>query len=726
MAPPSGQRHVCHCGRGFLRKEHLRRHQAIHSSPSFTCHVCSRSFSRSSSVVSRPKGRRLKVRKPGRYSDLLRRHLTLHDGPAHSDSKRVRACDACHASKIRCDGGTRCSLCTKRGIDCAFTRGPGPNGTSDLQRRSVSSLPSTSKSHSPDTPTPSIPTSDADGTVKTVTSLSTSYTDIVGPADQATQHLNPSIATAGLKLILNVISNPLSSETMSRNRLQLPEEIEKWSSECLRAYITNFHDRWPILHIPTFEREVISIGLRSTAIMIGSWVRNETADNSLVYDIHSILVKNLLADLNDTLMKKGRLLYSLLVTVFRQLKVFNAEAVEHQIRIHFSGDFPPWAFAMKEKWKRLTTNLFKLDTYISLLTQQPPSVQREEMSLGLTSTFALWNAYGLDVFFRRWPSEPLERSSYKICDLALGSQQPISPVMLVEDIQIRMMGVTNYVWILSKMRGNPNPALCASADQKELIATRLKRCKLQLDGMAALWMDPEQHKMHIEFLLRAYMGSEEPFHNDWEKYSRGRFFSYVFSATMMYHLLSMHIYADAQSYMQNLPGITSSLAPCGITLPNPPNTAEIKEWAMSMDSRIAVSHAIVAYRVYSGHVSPSELKAEVVDPIAHMTIAVGAGILWTWIQNNGMTCTCDCMNVPLVDGLDFGFVRLETGKSPEVESWIRTGGDVWLNGVQVCKCNVGVWLSPFAAILAHGARKWEIGNAFAQKLWNQLGLQRSV
>lgn len=251
----------------------------------------------SSSVVSRPKRHRLKVRTPGLYSDLLRRHLTLHDGPAHSDSKRVRACDACHASKIRCDGGTRCSLCTKRGIDCAFTRGPGPNSTSDLQRRSVSSLPSTSKSHSPGTPTPSIPTSDADGTSKTVTSLSTSYADVVGPADPGAQHLDPSIATAGLKLILNVISNPLSSETMSRNRLQLPEEIEKWSSECLRAYITHFHDRWPILHIPTFEREVISIGLRSTAIMIGSWVRNETADNSLVYDIHTILVKNLLADL---------------------------------------------------------------------------------------------------------------------------------------------------------------------------------------------------------------------------------------------------------------------------------------------------------------------------------------------------------------------------------------------------------------------------------------------
>lgn len=249
--------------------------------------------------MSRPRRRRLKVRKLGRYSDLLRRHLTLHDGPAHSDSKRVRACDACHASKIRCDGGTRCSLCTKRGIDCAFTRGPGPNSTSNLQRRSLSSLPSVSKSHSPDTPTPSMPTSDLHDTPKPDIHqvVATSYTNIVGPAAQGTQHLGPSIATAGLKLILNVISNPPSSETLSKNRLQLPPEVEKWSSECLRAYMRHFHDRWPLLHIPTFEREVISIGLRSTAIMIGSWVRNETADNSLVFDIHSMLVKNLLADL---------------------------------------------------------------------------------------------------------------------------------------------------------------------------------------------------------------------------------------------------------------------------------------------------------------------------------------------------------------------------------------------------------------------------------------------
>ncbi|KAL7936486.1 hypothetical protein V8C35DRAFT_295618 [Trichoderma chlorosporum] len=740
MGPPSGERHLCHCGRGFLRKEHLRRHQATHGSPSFTCHVCSRSFSR---------------------SDLLRRHLTLHDGSAPSDSKRVRACDACHASKIRCDGGTRCSLCTKRGIDCAFTRGSVPNVAAHSSEGNALPLHSSHGSRSPDPPR-SAPTDASASTggsqPDTNQAVPISYTmDSAEPGNQGTQQQDEaSIAVEGLQLVLEAASRPRSSASSSRLQRPPSPEVKKWSTSCIQAYMGRFHDRWTVLHAPTFEHEVDSITVRSTTIMIGYWLQSEAENNSLVFDIHSILVKRLLDELTESStdpngvwplrtlqasllniifafesgrekhMKKARLLFSLLVTVFRQLKIFSADAIDHQIRIHFSGDFAPWVFSMKEKWKRLATNMFKLDAYISLLTQQPPSLQREELSLSLTSTFGQWNAYGLDVFFRRWPSEPMERSQYRVCDLALGSTQPISPVILVEDLQIRMMGVTNYVWILNKMRGNPNPSLCVSSEQRELISARLKRCKLQLDGMTSIWKEPEQHKMHIDFLLRAYSAQEEPFHDDWEKPVRDRFFSFVFSATMLYHLLNMHIYADVHSYMQNLPVVSSpGVTPANLSSTPPINNAEIHDWATSQEGRIAVSHAIFAYRVYGSTTSgPSNPKAEVIDPIAHMTIAAGAAILWTWIQSN--TSACTCLNMTLAGELDFGFVPLGAGKSPEVDHWIRNGGNLWLHGVHLCKCNVDVWLSPFAAILSHGAKKWEVGNAFAQKLWSQLGLQRSV
>lgn len=376
---------------------------------------------------------------------------------------------------------------------------------------------------------------------------------------------------------------------------------------------------------------------------------------------------------------------------------------------------------------RLTISLFKLDTYISLFTQQPPALQREELGLSLASTFGLWNAFGLDVFFRRWPTEPLDRSQHKIRDLALGSQQPVSPSILLEDIQIRMMGVTNYVWILSKMRGNPNPALCISADQKELISARLKRCKLQLDSMTSIWTEPDQHKQHIEFLLRAYAAREEPFHEGWEQPVRSRFFAMVLSTTMLYHLLNMHIYADVHGYVQNLLAASSpGTAPSSISPIAPISSDELREWATSMDGRIAVSHAIFAYRAYgSATSSPADYKAEAIDPIAHMAMAAAAAILWTWIQNRS-AAACTCMEMQPTGELDFGFVPLGAGKSPEVERWIRHGGNIWLHGVHMCKCSVDVWLSPFAAILSHGAKKWEAGDVFAQTLWAHLGLQRTV
>jgi hypothetical protein len=46
MAETTPSRHICHCGKSFIRKEHLRRHQASHTGRSFQCSVCGRSFTR--------------------------------------------------------------------------------------------------------------------------------------------------------------------------------------------------------------------------------------------------------------------------------------------------------------------------------------------------------------------------------------------------------------------------------------------------------------------------------------------------------------------------------------------------------------------------------------------------------------------------------------------------------------------------------------------------------
>ncbi|KAJ0131810.1 Uncharacterized protein HZ326_25099 [Fusarium oxysporum f. sp. albedinis] len=42
---PTG-RFVCDCGKSYMRKEHLKRHQATHDSQPHKCHVCGQSYTR--------------------------------------------------------------------------------------------------------------------------------------------------------------------------------------------------------------------------------------------------------------------------------------------------------------------------------------------------------------------------------------------------------------------------------------------------------------------------------------------------------------------------------------------------------------------------------------------------------------------------------------------------------------------------------------------------------
>lgn len=103
--------HVCeHCQRRFKRREHLRRHQLVHSgSRPFECSICERAFPR---------------------KDMLQRHAVVHGDQAPAavtlaGTPRVRAAHACHQcrdKKLRCDGRQPCSRCQLRRVPCTPSR----------------------------------------------------------------------------------------------------------------------------------------------------------------------------------------------------------------------------------------------------------------------------------------------------------------------------------------------------------------------------------------------------------------------------------------------------------------------------------------------------------------------------------------------------------------------------------------------------------------------------
>jgi len=138
-------RHMCQfpgCEKTFIRKEHLTRHERSHAPQrSFVCYVCQRGFTRKfvshcssysflplSSACGRyhPPILILRIETISTnyfyFSDILRRHIARHNSSARATARNGRACDGCHSSKIKCEGGQPCSPCIKRGIECKFER----------------------------------------------------------------------------------------------------------------------------------------------------------------------------------------------------------------------------------------------------------------------------------------------------------------------------------------------------------------------------------------------------------------------------------------------------------------------------------------------------------------------------------------------------------------------------------------------------------------------------
>ncbi|GFG01657.1 zinc finger protein C11D3.17 [Aspergillus udagawae] len=89
------------CNASYQRKEHRRRHEARHSRGQvFKCTTCDQQFGR---------------------SDTLRRHMRSMHG-VEAPARIKFACTSCRNQKARCQGGSPCSNCLRRGLQCSLAQ----------------------------------------------------------------------------------------------------------------------------------------------------------------------------------------------------------------------------------------------------------------------------------------------------------------------------------------------------------------------------------------------------------------------------------------------------------------------------------------------------------------------------------------------------------------------------------------------------------------------------
>ncbi|KAL3477078.1 hypothetical protein BJX99DRAFT_246402 [Aspergillus californicus] len=269
------------CTAQYRRKEHLTRHARKHgpAAQQLTCDRCHKAFDR---------------------TDTLRRHQLLHRREGERSIPRTaKACDQCHLSKTRCDGGTPCNVCSRRSVECTFFReskkapvrpgstGEGQDEETDQDLLSFNQI---------------YERIEREALVGQIDSpelsniLSGGQPDMPVPEEQATPRLVEDRGQSIKHLLLKheddlrdqgLLNSPDATPKALPLKSPQPLDIEHYTE----VYFENFHHHWPILHRPSFRRSQEPQILRLTVAMIGLWVTGEKASRVRAESMHEKLLQ---------------------------------------------------------------------------------------------------------------------------------------------------------------------------------------------------------------------------------------------------------------------------------------------------------------------------------------------------------------------------------------------------------------------------------------------------
>ncbi|KAK8043406.1 fungal specific transcription factor domain-containing protein [Apiospora rasikravindrae] len=565
-------RHTCQCGRSFIRKEHLIRHQAVHGSASHVCPQCQRSFTR---------------------SDLLRRHLQRHVETAANGRRGVaRACDACHGNKLTWDrlgvSAEHLVPCvSKRGIACSLLKKGLKHGAASSTQ---SPQETAGSSQSPETEeraaTNSAPPLNS---VQIIGMMSVRGEEDQNLPSEYVERMQEVLRAEGPEEAMSRLLSDNRSRSLSILG-QTGGQFENFAEEHLKTYINVFHEAWPLLQATTLDVLKDNLHLASSIITIGILLKKDASDisRSKALFCHEIMIGlsfqrlteaprgstieawpmewyqavllNIIIGIMCNELSQSRLLCSLFIAHLRFVGMFDSTVAEAQTKIYHSGTFLPFVLSIIEQRSRLIAYLFKADAILSLLDDQPPMLYAEELDTRLPQTFALWNAYGIDVFFKRYEEEPGHRASHKLNDIVGGPFVFTTASIVAEDVEFGLWALVREVWQhrqrlqmeRGRKRASPDTTTANSNNDsaQSNLLHRLRGWKYQLAGLQRLCSTSDadtntgEGEANALRLIRAYRGDDDAKpHEEWQQLARKRAHDRVRAAMDLHDVLESRLHS---------------------------------------------------------------------------------------------------------------------------------------------------------------------------------------
>ena len=76
------------------------------------------------------------------------------------------------------------------------------------------------------------------------------------------------------------------------------DESQKYLEVYLEVYFDQFHHRWPIIHRPSHEEEVIEAELCELSMgIVGAWLLGTSKAVQFAVETHAVLVNNIMSQL---------------------------------------------------------------------------------------------------------------------------------------------------------------------------------------------------------------------------------------------------------------------------------------------------------------------------------------------------------------------------------------------------------------------------------------------
>jgi hypothetical protein len=357
-------------------------------------------------------------------------------------------------------------------------------------------------------------------------------------------------------------------------------------------------------------------------------------------------------------LSRAMLLRSAFITLLREIGAFNAELLADHLKLHFSGPFAPYTISMREKFKRLLALTYQFDVYFALAHEQPPILHRQEIGVDLPSSFALWNAYGLDIVAKRQPEEPSGRSGFRISEMTNCPGSFTSSQLLVEDVLLGLCGHLQAIWVRSQSLPSKTKGYLGNAFHRVLLIETLDAWKSELDKINKLADTRNITSDAVRHLLLAYRGEDDSVAASLERTT-----TLLQDGMILYYYLKMHYYAGVNA--SEVVGLLKPIEdPCTQT------------WRTSKNGREALVCALQILKI----VDSFGASGASINPLIRHALAMGVNVTRVFVSCQ----KCECLTK---EG--------QHATKMDLQQWTEIGGPICIDGTKVCVCKLKFWTDNF-------------------------------